>query len=170
MRRFLTSFGVLVLCARSAIAQQQADAERNAAIEAVRSIYQDTEAAIKVNRYVRHDTTVTCGPLDLDQNFSFYRDSAGVVRRLDADVGTDDHAEVHHYYYDATGRLRFIFVQYGAVTGAHMQERVYYDEDRHELRRLRERTSARSYPFQKVEPLWKPAEWYKEFCGESSGS
>jgi YD repeat-containing protein len=170
MRRFFTTLGLLVFCTRSAIAQQQADAERNAAVQAVRSIYQETEAGIKVNRYVRHDTTVTCDESGLDNNYSFYRDSAGVVRRLDAEVGTDDHAEVHHYYYDAAGRLRFIFVQYGAVTGAHLQERVYYDENRQELRRLRERTSARSYPFGKVDPLWQPAKVFKEFCGGSSGS
>jgi hypothetical protein len=48
-----------------------------------------------------------------------------------------------------------------------MDERVYYDENRRELRRLRERTSKSDFPFERATPLWKPATWFKAFCSET---
>jgi hypothetical protein len=101
---------------------------------------------------------------ELDADFAIWRDSAGVVRRLDAQLGTDDMARMEHFYYDEHGKLRFIFGQYGHVSGAHMEERVYYDENRHEVRRLRERAAKGTYPFGGATPLWTPASWFRQFC------
>ena len=137
MRRVVASI-IALLLAHPALGQTQAGAQRDSAIAAVRAVFQEVEASVKANHFVQHDTTVACGEDSLNQSFAMWRDSAGVVRLFDAEVGSDDSAERASYYYDARGRLRFIFVRYGAVVGAHMEERVYYDENRHELRRLRE--------------------------------
>ena len=154
---------VVLSLASSAIAQAQS---ADSAVAAVRAVYQEVEGAIKDNRFAEHDTTVTCGEQELDAHFLIWRDSAEVVRRLDAQYGSDDMAVMEHYYYDRYGRLRFIFAQDGHVPDIQIEERVYYDENRRELRRVRERTSGRAFPFARTTPLLNPSTWYKQFCAE----
>lgn len=168
MRRLFAVIAPLFL-AQAALAQSPSGASRDSAVAAVRAVYQEVEAAVKEKRLVEHDTTVTCvtDDYDLDGDFWVWQDSAGVVRRFDMDTGSDDSARQLQYYYDSAGRLRFIFGRYGAVVGSHLEERVYYDEHRRELRRIREFTTKRQYPFEQATPLWNPTDEIKRFCPKS---
>lgn len=168
MRRLLAVIAP-VFFARAAIAQSQPVSTKDSAVAAVRAVYQEVEAAIKENRLAERDTSITCADPDFEREggFAIWRDSAGVVRRFDIQTGSDDSAEGLQYYYDSAGRLRFIFGKYGAVVGSHLEERVYYDEQRHELRRLREYSTKRQYPFEQATPVWKPTDTFKTFCAPS---
>lgn len=75
-------------------------------------------------------------------------------------------AVMEHHFYDRQGHLRFVFAEDGHIPDIQMEERVYYDENRHELRRVRERTSGRPFPFARATPLWNPSTWYRQFCTE----
>ena len=41
--------------------------------------------------------------------------------------GSDDSAVTYSYYYDKDGKLRFVYIQGGAVNGTHIQHRIYFE-------------------------------------------
>lgn len=55
-------------------------------------------------------------------------DEKGVVRRYETHGGSEDHALKFQQYYDETGRLRFAFIEGGAVNDTHIEDRIYFDE------------------------------------------
>jgi hypothetical protein len=165
MRRLFIIIAPIFL-GRAALSQSQPVTNKDSAVAAVRAVYQEVETAIKEKRLVQHDTSISCetDEHEFEGDFTIWRDSAGIVRRFDIGTGNDDSAEGLQYYYDSSARLRFIFGQYGAVVGSHLQERVYFDENRQELKRLREYSTKRQYPFGRAEPVWHPMDELKTFC------
>jgi len=163
MRASILLASTLLLWARPWHAQAQPTARARTTpereIAAVDAAYRAVERAT----LVRRDSTVQCADA-LEQQVTRYVDSAGTVRRLTWETGTDDHAETHEFYYDRAGRLRFIFSSFGAVNGTGVEERVFYAPDRRRLRRRRNRIAGPGYPFASVEPVWRPNQWLRQLC------
>ena len=55
-------------------------------------------------------------------------DPRGIVRMYEKQGGSDDSALTSKHYYDEAGRLRFVFITGGAVNGAELEHRIYFDE------------------------------------------
>jgi hypothetical protein len=55
-------------------------------------------------------------------------DSRGVVRRYEYQAGSDDSSLTWQHYYDEAGRLRFVLILGGAVNGAKLEHRIYFEE------------------------------------------
>jgi|GEM_PF-3393222 len=163
MRASILLASALLLWTQPRHAQAQPTARARAAAEreiaAVEAVYRAVERAT----LVRRDSTVQC-PDELEEEVTRYVDSAGTVRRLTWQGGTDDHAETHEFYYDQAGRLRFIFSSFRAVNGTGVEERVFYAPDRRLLRRRRNRIAGPGYPFASVEPVWRPNQWLRQLC------
>lgn len=134
-------------------------------IAAVRTVYQDVTGAAASGQLARRDSTVQC-PDDLEQEVTRWTDPSGRIRQLTWVAGTDDHSETHRFYYDGSGRLRFIFVSFGAVNGTGQEERVYYAADGRLLRRRKTRIHGPGYPFADAEPVWRPEEWLRRLCSD----
>jgi hypothetical protein len=134
----------------------------------VRQIYQGIEAAIRAGALRRVDTTFACDSESLDYTARWYADSSGAIRRLDIEVGTEDHGEAWSFYYDAQKRLRFALAKRAAVVGSEQEERVYYAKDRKLLARRISWQHGPHYWFAKLDPLWDPREWKKAACKGST--
>jgi hypothetical protein len=129
-----------------------------------RHIYAAVQAGIRSGALRRVDTTFQCDHSELEFDAHWYVDSAGVIRRLDLNGGTEDHAEQWSFYYDATQRLRFAFAQRGAVVGSQQEERVYYDVHGARIARRVRWLHGPRYSFDPLAPVWNPKEWRAAMC------
>jgi hypothetical protein len=68
---------------------------------------------------------VGCTALSLERRM--YSTSQGVVRFYQTLGGSDDSAYTFSHTYDRRGRLRFLFMQAGAVNGSLLEARYYFD-------------------------------------------
>jgi|GEM_PF-899655 len=55
-------------------------------------------------------------------------DSKGIVRWYQKQAGSEDSSLTWEHYYDEAGRVRFVFISGGAVNGAKLEHRIYFDE------------------------------------------
>jgi hypothetical protein len=55
-------------------------------------------------------------------------DSKGIVRMYEKQGGSEDSALTWKHYYDEAGRLRFVLITGGAINGAKLEHRIYFDE------------------------------------------
>jgi hypothetical protein len=60
-------------------------------------------------------------------------DGSGRIRELVISLGSEDSSSIESHYYDAQGRLRFLFVTTNDVHGNASESRVYFDENGSEL-------------------------------------
>ncbi len=134
---------VLLLClpATASFAQSLTAAtwNKDPRIVAVRAVVSEIETAIKAGNY-RHDIT----EFGYEQPYrdmlrETYTDKYGRIRKIAREAGSDDSALTWNYYYDQTGRLRFVFITGGAVNETEIEHRLYFDE-----------SGARLYEFQKL--------------------
>ena len=79
-------------------------------------------------------------------------DSKGVVRRYENQAGSDDSALTWQHYYDAAGRLRFVFISGGAANGAQLEHRIYFDESGKRLWEEHKYVKGPEYTFPEVWP------------------
>jgi len=79
-------------------------------------------------------------------------DSRGVVRRYDRDGGSEDSALTLRHYYDSQGRLRFVFITGGAVNGASLEHRIYFDENAQRIWEEHKYVKGPKYTFPEVWP------------------
>ncbi|MFT3708138.1 MAG: hypothetical protein QM817_10835 [Archangium sp.] len=96
------------------------------AVESAREVFLEVEAAKKAGSLTRKEFP------DCTQEFSSgetWSDSAGVVRLLVWEFGSGDSSHRAENYYDASGKLRFLFVKVGAVPDAHVEARWWFDDD-----------------------------------------
>lgn len=157
----------LLLWSASAVHAQSPRASRSgteAEVAAVRAVYEEVVQAAAAHRLARRDTTITCDEEDLGTDVTVMTDASGGVRLLSWKGGSDDHGETHRFYYDAAGRLRFLFVSRGAVNGTEQEERVYYAPDRRVVRHLVTLTHGPGYAFARGTPVWRPVEWVRTLC------
>jgi hypothetical protein len=138
--------------------------EGDSAVVAARHIYAAVEAGIRSGALHRVDTTFQCESELLAYEAHWYADSAGIIRRLDLGLGTEDHAEKWSFYYDTARRLRFAFAQRGAIIGSEQEERVYYDVHGTRVARRIRWLHGPHYPFSPLAPLWNPKAWRNTVC------
>src|SRR5262245_27136537 len=97
-------------------------------IKHIRSIYNETEEAIKKGRFTKKPVRLECPSAGPTVQATFYDDSSGRVRKYQLSGGSDDSAVDTSYYYDKNGKLRFVFQSLRAVNGTDMETRTYFDE------------------------------------------
>lgn len=68
---------------------------------------------------------VGCAALSLERQM--HRTSQGVVRFYQTLGGSDDSAYTFSHTYDSAGRLRFLYMQAGAINGSQLEARYYFD-------------------------------------------
>jgi hypothetical protein len=79
-------------------------------------------------------------------------DSRGVVRRYDREGGSEDSSLTLRHYYDPQGRLRFVFITGGAVNGASLEHRIYFDENAQRIWEEHKYVKGPEYSFPEVWP------------------
>lgn len=95
------------------------------AVESAREVFLEIEAAKKAGTLTKKEFR------DCTQEFSSFEtwtDSGGVVRLLVWEFGSGDSAHRAENYFDATAKLRFLFVKVGAVPDAHVEARWWFDD------------------------------------------
>ena len=94
--------------------------------EAAKNTFNDVEAAVAAKTLTR-ESLQDCTGGDYSE-VDVFREATGVIRKLERSNGSADHLETTSSYYDAKGRLRFLFVKAGAVPSAHVEARWWFDE------------------------------------------
>lgn len=79
-------------------------------------------------------------------------DSRGVVRRYDREGGSEDSSLTLRHYYDPQGRLRFVFITGGAVNGANLEHRIYFDEHAERIWEEHKYVKGPEYSFPEIWP------------------
>ena len=79
-------------------------------------------------------------------------DSKGIVRRFDREGGSEDSSLTLRHYYDLQGRLRFVFITGGAVNGANLEHRIYFDENAERIWEEHKYVKGPEYSFPEVWP------------------
>lgn len=96
------------------------------AILEIRGIYAQVNALIAQKKLtLEQKSGPYCPSWDLERKK--YASANGVVRRYVKAGGSDDSAVTFDHTYDASGRLRFVFVKAGAVNDTQLEQRWYFD-------------------------------------------
>jgi hypothetical protein len=156
---------IAIVIASAADGQATADTvATNAAVRAIRVVYQEVEAAVISATLRQRADSFRCEPDRPTLRVTTYADSQGVTRRLVLRAESEDQSETVSYYYDRAGHLRFAFATRGVVNGTHQEERVYYALDGTVLRRLTRLVSGPGYPFGKVAAVSLPQDARRTLC------
>jgi len=68
-------------------------------------------------------------------------DANGVVRRYELGYTAEDEGRTDQYYYDESGRLRFVLIFGSAGNGSSLRHRIYFDQTGNRLREQHHVTS-----------------------------
>ena len=93
----------------------------------VRNIYQAVNGGRKRLR-IRKRTFEYCEPYE-DTARLIGTDASGRVRLYQREGGSEDSALTFEHYYDEAGRLRFVLITGGAVSGSKLEHRIYFDAE-----------------------------------------
>lgn len=74
------------------------------------------------------------------------------MRRYEKQAGSEDSSLTWQHYYDDSGRLRFVFISGGAVNGARLEHRIYFDESGQRAWESHQYLKGPHYSFPKVWP------------------
>ena len=96
-------------------------------IKEVRAIYQAVNSG-RMKLLVKKRTFEYCEPGE-DTARTIGTDAQGRVRLYQREGGSEDSALKFEHYYDEAGRLRFVLVTGGAVSGSRLEHRIYFDAD-----------------------------------------
>ena len=96
-------------------------------IKEVRSIYQAVNSGRKRLRMKKRSFEY-CEPYE-DSVRMIGADASGRVRFYQKEGGSEDSSLKFEHYYDESGRLRFVFITGGAVSGSKLEHRIYFDAD-----------------------------------------
>jgi hypothetical protein len=94
-------------------------------VESARAVFTEVRAALDAKHLTSREAR------DCTQEFSAFitsTDEKGVVRLLVREFGNSDSTQRAEAYYDAAGRLRFVFVQVRAVPSSWVEARFWLDE------------------------------------------
>jgi hypothetical protein len=98
-------------------------------IETIRKIYQEIEKQVVAKKLVQTRREYEyCEPY-ADITREMYKDSSGRIMKYVKDGGSDDSTRKISFYYDVQGKLRFAFIEAGAVNGSHLEHRIYFRAD-----------------------------------------
>jgi hypothetical protein len=85
-------------------------------------------------------------------------DANGVVRRYEVGYTAEDEGRTDQYYYDESGRLRFVLISGSAGNGSKLRHRIYLDQNG---KRLREQHTVTSGPGHFWPKTWPDKELHK---------
>jgi hypothetical protein len=126
--------------------------QRHPKINQVRAIVGSVDADIRKGSFkISKREFEYCEPYE-DTLRKIAVDSRGVVRRYENQAGSDDSALTWRHYYDQLGRLRFVFITGGAVNGAQLEHRIYFDEKGKRLWEDHKYAKGPEYTFPEVWP------------------
>jgi hypothetical protein len=98
-------------------------------IKEVRGVYQAVKAGMgRKSLTVKRRSFEYCEPGE-DTLRVIGTDAQGRVRFYQTEGGSDDSSLKFEHYYDEAGRLRFVFITGGAVSGSKLEQRIYFDAD-----------------------------------------
>ncbi len=103
-------------------------------VDEARAVFNEVEAAV-TSRAFSIETLPDCA--DEFAELEVARDATGRVRRLLHSFGSEDSSQRATSYYDAGGRLRFLFVKVGAVPSAWVEARWWFDRRGKRIKRAR---------------------------------
>jgi len=130
----------------------QANWQRHPKIKAVRQLVQSVSAAVRKSSFKTSKREFEyCEPYE-DTLRKMAVDSRGVVRRYEKQAGSEDSSLTWQHYYDDSGRLRFVFISGGAVNGARLEHRIYFDESGHRVWEGHKYLTGPHYSFPEVWP------------------
>ena len=89
-------------------------------VVASRAIYEEVKQAVDGGKLATRVAEECAGEFT---SMTVATDGAGVIRYTRYETGGDDSSHAHHHYYDARGRLRFVFARVGAVPSAWVEAR-----------------------------------------------
>jgi outer membrane protein OmpA-like peptidoglycan-associated protein len=98
------------------------DPDTSLELLAIRRIYDEVEAALRSGLFDDAVDEVSCSIGFI----SAYRDSIGVIRKLELSAQSEHVFARADYYYDADGGLRFSFRRFKADNGTNEETRVYF--------------------------------------------
>jgi hypothetical protein len=96
-------------------------------IREVRGIYQSVNSGRRRLR-IKKRSFEYCEPHE-DTLRVIGTDAQGRVRLYQREGGSEDSSLKFEHYYDEAGRLRFVLITGGAVSGSKLEQRIYFDAD-----------------------------------------
>lgn len=121
-------------------------------IRTVRNIVASVDAGMKKGAFKNSTRRFEyCEPYE-DTVRKSVVDSRGVVRRYEREGGSEDSSLTLRHYYDSQGRLRFVFITGGAVNGAQLEHRIYFDEKTDRIWEEHKYVKGPEYSFPEVWP------------------
>jgi len=103
--------------------------KNDARIQAIRKMVDAVNAALTRRHYkISQRKFEFCEPYK-DTLRRIAVDRNGIVRSYVTEAGSEDSALKWEYYYDESGRLRFVFISGGAVNESQLEHRIYFAED-----------------------------------------
>lgn len=109
-------------------------------IKRIRRIFSQTEKAVASGKYKNLE--------DSSERIQRkrYIDKKGQLKKCVIETGSDDSAYSLEFYYQNT-KLRFVFIQAGAVNGSRLEHRIYFDLKGKRIRELHKYTKGPGYTF-----------------------
>ncbi len=135
------------------------------AVLAALAVQRDVDGTIARRGLSQRDSSAICPQSGLEARATLYSDGRGRVRRLETQAGSDDHGEAISAYFDTLGHATLMIARRGAVNGAQMEERMYFDASGREVRRTERRDAGPSYTFRRITRAPSPATWVRDACG-----
>lgn len=130
----------------------QANWQRHPKIRAVRLVVQSVNARLKKGALKTSKREFEyCEPYE-DTFRQLAVDSKGMVRRYEKRGGSEDSSLTWQHYYDDSGRLRFVFITGGAVNGAQLEHRIYFDESGQRIWETHKYVKGPGYTFPEIWP------------------
>jgi hypothetical protein len=130
----------------------EANWQNHPGIVAVRSIVLKVDALLNKGSLVHKRGEVEYAP-GKDGTREAFIDRSGIVRKFIRKAGSDDSATTSSYYYDQDGRLRFVYIEGGAVNGTHIQHRIYLDKKGNRIWEVRKLIEGPGYTFPQEWPI-----------------
>ena len=116
-------------------------------IKAIRALYQTTETLISQSKLSQESKEFDyCEPY-VDTERKLFSDSKGNVLKYLKSGGSDDSSVTLSFYYDQTGKLRFVFIAGGAYNGTELEHRIYFDVKGKRIWENRKLIAGPGYPF-----------------------
>lgn len=126
--------GSVVFFAQAAVCSAQGGGEvtkenwrQHPKIKEVRAVYQAVNAGRK-RLSIKKRSFEYCEPGE-DTLRVIGTDAQGRVRFYQREGGSEDSSLKFEHYYDEAGRLRFVLITGGAVSGSKLEQRIYFDAD-----------------------------------------
>lgn len=119
-------------------------------ITEIRAIYNSIEESIESNELAVSIKNIT-NDLSLPKDITIYKDEHKMIRKYKEQNGSEDSAYTASYYYDNLNKIRFVFLELGAINGTNKEYRLYYDEKGNKIWEQSKLLKGPGYPFGTVD-------------------